>query len=249
LAFDLKQPPRENLTSFIEQELRRALMSGRLHPGERLNIRSLARRLGTSPTPVREALFKLVAERALEGRPGHFLQVPVPTRERYLEICAIRKAVEGLATETAIQHVTDAQIARLERLNAKFQQAKIDGHYQLALEINCQFRFGIYQLARMPTLVAIIEGLWLQIGPFFNLLYPPQPTDPGHVHDYEGTLAALRDRNGPAARRAIERSIDAGTTLLMAHFDAQSADPAVKKSRSRKTTGAAPTRKSSAKLT
>jgi len=215
----LRPADRENLSARVEQELRRALMAGQFRPGDRLNIRDLAARLDTSATPVREALFRLIAERALEFRPGHSIRVPMPSRGRYLELRTIRLAVEGLAAREAAGQVTDKEIEHLARVYARYRKAKDGGHYEAALDFNQQFRFGVYQAARMPNLMSIIEGLWLQIGPFFNFLYPPLPTDPEYNQEYLDALEGLRRRDAAQVQQAIERAIMAGSGRLLAQLD------------------------------
>ena len=59
--------------------LRELLMSGRVGPGERLSLRNLAEALGVSMMPVREAVTRLVADRALEVTPNRAVRVPVLT--------------------------------------------------------------------------------------------------------------------------------------------------------------------------
>ena len=59
---------RENLSTQLYGNLRTALMDGQYAPGQRLTISGVAEEYGTSITPVREAVFRLVSERALEMR-------------------------------------------------------------------------------------------------------------------------------------------------------------------------------------
>src|SRR5512146_1224533 len=60
---------RTSLAGRVYEPLRAALMMGDLKPGERLNCRAIAEEFGVSQTPVREALLRLVAERALVANP------------------------------------------------------------------------------------------------------------------------------------------------------------------------------------
>src|SRR5260370_25901006 len=99
VSLDLPLPPKGGLTGHVERTLKQALMEGSLKPGERLVARDLAERLGTSQTPVREALLKLVASGALEVTPAQSFQVAAPSVERYREITDIRRVVEALAVE------------------------------------------------------------------------------------------------------------------------------------------------------
>ena len=198
-------------------------MAGFLHPGERLNTRDLADQLGASITPVREALLKLVATGALEIAPAQAFTVPVVSRRRYLEICDIRKAVEGLAAERAAERIDGTQLAALATVAQDFQAAKSFGDVREALELNKTFRFGVYEHAAMPTLLDIIKALWLRLGPCFNYLYPQPRLD---RHSYDDLIEALRAADGPAARSAIERAIDQGAGILLNHLPTENVDPA-----------------------
>ncbi len=69
-AFGLARLERETLHERAYDEVKKAIMGGAIAPGEPMTIRALAKALGTSVMPVREALRRLVAERALELLPN-----------------------------------------------------------------------------------------------------------------------------------------------------------------------------------
>lgn len=218
MSIALQQAPRQSLVDHIEAQLREALISGRLQPGERLNTRALAAQLGTSLTPVREALIRLVATGALAAEPAQAFQVPLRGRAEYREICLIRRSVEGLAAEQAAARIDPASIPTLVEMSEAFREAKRSGTVAEALAHNKAFRFTLYAAAAMPQLLELIELLWLRIGPSFNYLYPqPRLALEGH-HNYDDVVAALRRRDGSAVRAAIERAIDEGAALLLPHL-------------------------------
>src|SRR5262245_3199976 len=95
-------------------------MAGRFQPGERLNIRALAAMLGTSATPVREALSRLAANGAAEMVPTQSVRVPLFNRARFEELKLIRMAVEGLAAEQAATRMTSAEIETAEQLLTRY---------------------------------------------------------------------------------------------------------------------------------
>jgi GntR family colanic acid and biofilm gene transcriptional regulator len=207
--------PKGGLAGFVERSLHRALLEGHLRPGERLITRELAERLGTSLTPVREALLKLVVSGALEIGPAQSFRVPTIELDRYLEISEIRRALEGLAVEQAAARVTPAELGGLEEMKNRFLAAKEDRDSAQALTHNYAFRFGIYKAAGMPVLLEMIERLWLQIGPTLNYLYP-QPTTPAvEEHNYNRLLAAMKQHDGAAARAMIDRAIDQGNEIML----------------------------------
>jgi GntR family colanic acid and biofilm gene transcriptional regulator len=210
--------PKGGLTGFVERSLHRALLEGHLRPGERLVTRELAEQLGTSLTPVREALLKLVAAGALEIGAAQSFRVPLVTVARYLEISDIRRAVEGLAAERATARIEPPQIEGLRVIKDRFLAAK--GQYDVAeaLAQNYAFRFGLYEIAAMPALLDVIERLWLQIGPTLNYLYPQPVAVSAGQHNYDRLLAALERRDGTGVRAAIDRAIDEGNDIVLTNL-------------------------------
>ncbi len=211
------------LTGFVMQKLKHALMAGELKPGERLITRDLAGVWRTSLTPVREAMLKLVVLGALEATPAQAFQVPIMSAKRYREIADIRFALEGMAAERAARAMTPALLSELEAMNDRYRAARQAGDVTSALRLSMEFRFTLYAAADMPTLLSLIESLWLQIGPSLNFLFPrPTEVDAGR-HAYDEVIAALRRGDHDAVRHAVERAIDAGTRILMVNFDVNAA--------------------------
>lgn len=207
--------PRRSLVDYVENELKTALIEGRLLPDTRLVTKDLAASLGISITPAREALVRFAAMGVLRAEPAQSYRVPRLTIEEYQELVAIRKAVEGLAAEHAAQHISEEEIDELETGINKYLEAKNSGDTPKALALNRDFRFTLYRAARMPTLVNVIENLWLRVGPVFNFLYPEENVVLASHHNYQELLTALRKRDPAAARLAIEHAIDDGTDRVV----------------------------------
>jgi DNA-binding GntR family transcriptional regulator len=209
------------LSAKVYQDLRELIISGQLQPGARLTLAGMASALGTSSMPVREAINKLAADDALEILPNKSVRVPVMTKTRFRELVTIRLAVEGLAIETAAALITADQLTHLAELGRAFQT-----ELQLAMpdvnriiQVNKQFHFGAYTAAGMPTLLNLIEGLWLRIGPVLNLdlrngssrLRNPPPS----VRAHRAMLAALRAHDGPAAKQALAMDIQCAADVIL----------------------------------
>src|SRR4051812_17599063 len=84
--------------------LREAIVTSALKPGTRLRADEIARRLGVSKTPVREALRKLQAEDLITLQPGNALTVKMIDEQQLFEIYDTREALEGMAARLAAQH-------------------------------------------------------------------------------------------------------------------------------------------------
>jgi DNA-binding GntR family transcriptional regulator len=217
MAAALKKIPQDNLMSRVYQEIKTALTAGRFKPGERLAIRKLAQQLGTSPTPVREALLKLVSYGALEMAPAHPIAVPILTKARYLENRGIRIVNEGLAAAEAASRITSSHLEKLKNINTEMIKAFKNGCYGDVLVKNYSFHIELCRASEMPTLVNIVEILWLQIGPSLNFLYSDKTLGSESYHPQ--VLKALEDRNPQEAKLAIENDIIHGGAPLLSYFD------------------------------
>jgi DNA-binding GntR family transcriptional regulator len=194
------------LRDHATRELRRALMEGQFEPGQRISIRGLAEKLGVSMTPVREAVARLVAERAIEAEPNRWMRIPLLTAAELRELRDIRVALEGLATERAAALATPVLLAELEQREADIVALRPRGDAKAMIPAIGRLHFAIYRAAAMPALVQIIEGLWLRSGPYVNLLFG------GYTQQDRGslraaTLRALKRGDGAAARRSMEADI------------------------------------------
>lgn len=166
----LKKVDRSKLSDRVHTELSSLLVSGQLLPGDKFSLRGLADTLGTSAMPVREAVGRLVAERALEILPNRAIRVPLMTMSRFLELRAIRIELEGLATSRAALGRSQAQLNRMLEIQKRFEQVRTakQPNGKSAVRLNKNLHFCVYGAAGMPILFDMIEALWLQIGPVLN---------------------------------------------------------------------------------
>lgn len=211
---DLERAQRMSLTTQVEVRLKNALIIGSLKPGSRLVTKDLAEQLGTSITPVREALLRLVSAGALVATPAQAFLVPEISEERFKEINLIRKHLEGLAVEKALEKMTADDVITLRNLWNNFDRAKQSGEVEQSLVANRVFRFELYKLAQMPTLNNLIEQLWVQVGPCFNFLYPQLPEMEQCQYNYHELIDALEARDAQRCINAVHQVIDDANDLV-----------------------------------
>jgi DNA-binding GntR family transcriptional regulator len=212
--FQVSKLERETLHERAYLELKKAIMSGAIRPGATITIRAMATALGTSPMPVREALRRLVAERALEMLPTRSVTLPLMTAERFDEISRLRIALEGLASEAGAQHLTREALRRLQQAHAEMNRMKDVGEY---LAKNQEFHFTLYQAAGMPVALQMIESLWLQAGPLLNLAIGEYGFEGAQDHHRE-LLDQLAKHNVKGARSAIEADITDAARIIRAYL-------------------------------
>lgn len=149
----------------VYHSLRRGMMQGLIAPDTVLTGRSLARHMGLSVQPVRDALKRLEADGAIIGRPQSGFHLPKISAAEYWESIEIRTRLEGLAGRLAASHVTPALILRLTAINDAMQATADPRGY---LAANFAFHFAIYEQARRATLLSLIENFWVRIGPVLH---------------------------------------------------------------------------------
>ncbi len=196
-----------SLRKQVYDSLREALTAGRFAPGQKLTFRFVAGALGVSLTPVREALRRLVAEGAFEMQPNRSVRVPLMTRDRILELRDMRIALEGLAAEKAARRANRHHVAELRRIALELATARSRGDHVTDRRKIREFHFALYAIADQPTLLRAIEGLWLQTGPYLNLLFPEFISRPHGPQTRTRVIRALQAHDAVAARREIENDI------------------------------------------
>lgn len=197
----------ETLAEKVYRRLRGALMAGRLVPGQKLVHRLLASDLGVSPTPVREALLRLVSEGALELDARGIAWVPRLAVDRYDEIMDLRVELEGRAAARAALLATAAEVDALREIQARLMEGRRAMDVRVVLEENERFHFGALAIARMPVLQRMVESLWVQVGPTISLLISvPRPVS-AKDHPHAAWLRALATHDPDGARAAVERDL------------------------------------------
>ncbi|TPI22153.1 MULTISPECIES: GntR family transcriptional regulator [unclassified Mesorhizobium] len=203
---------RETVQDRVYSELRRALISGLFAPSQVLTIRMLADALATSTMPVREALSRLVTEKALEAMPNRSARVPPITPERMDDLLRARILIEGEAITLAATRMTPSQVATVDAMLAEWDEIRElvdEKDVDQELVLNQRFHFEIYRACGSSVLMPMIESLWLQSGPCIRVaIYAfseARQVDTAHYH--RRIVAALAAKDAQAAREALVADI------------------------------------------
>ena len=203
---------RDTVQDRVYTELRRALIGGLFAPGQVLTIRQLADALMTSTMPVRDALGRLITERALEMLPNRSIRVPPVTLDRIEDLLRARVLIEGEAMALAAARMTPklmdtirAIMVEWERMRPGTTTALVDQEAAL----NQSFHFEIYRACGSTILLPMIESLWLQSGPFTRAAIfafsEAGAQDAARFH--HDILRALEAGDAKAARTALVADI------------------------------------------
>ncbi len=200
LAAD-NRPSRANL---VFQSLLTAIQDGRYAGGERIREEEIARSLGVSRTPVREALFRLQSRGLLEIAPGGLIVAQL-TRPQIIELYAMREILEGSAARFAAQHAAPSEIASLRHIARKFEQELGDAA-KLA-RINRELHEGIYEAAHNRFLLRTLNELHdsLALLPSTTFAYAGRAETA--IGEHAGIITAIEKRNADRAERLAREHI------------------------------------------
>lgn len=140
--------------------LHEAIVTGVLEPGERLPIEDLARSLGMSPMPIREALRRLDSVGLVENVPHRGARVTDLSSGDLVDVYAARLALETLAIQLAAENFT-AEDERAAREALKAHRAAVKrGEVKQIWVTHTRFHLSLYQASRSSWLPRLIRPLW-----------------------------------------------------------------------------------------
>lgn len=213
-SHDAGPPPQElPVHEQVYRQIRHAIISGRIIPGRGVTLRGLAQELGVSPMPVREAIKRLAAERALEIGANRRVYVPRMTQLKFSELIAARALLEPEAAARALPHMDTGRVDELARIDAAIDVSLVSGDVDNYVRNNYAFHFTLYRAGASDVLVPLIESLWLQFGPFMRTVYGRLGTST-LIDQHEAAIAALRARDEARLRAAIRADILDGMDMI-----------------------------------
>lgn len=210
--------------------IRKKLEGGSVQAGHRLSDDALAKELGISRSPVREAISQLVSEGLVEYRPRCGAFVRVPNRRELEELYEVRSALESFAATKAAMFATAEQLAELERLHhavlATVQECRTRQPQVADPELtdrflahDMQFHLSILGAAGNKRLVSMVEDCKILIRVFAHVPIEHDlrlMTDSAEQH--ASILAAVRRHDGQAARDLMMSHIVMAGKLVLDHY-------------------------------
>ncbi len=204
-AIDAEALRTRSRADFVFESLREAISDGRIAVGERVREEEIARELGVSRTPVREALQRLHQRGLLVFGNGRGLVVAELSQHQVLQLYAMREILEGSAARFAAQHATAADVAILYRLQKELAEAKPDA--LLLVTLNRRFHQAIYEAAHnqylMQTLNMLHDSLALLHNATFRVPSRRSESDEEHYR----IVAAIEKHDPKAAEEAAREHI------------------------------------------
>jgi DNA-binding GntR family transcriptional regulator len=235
---------RSVLSEQVKERLLEEIMAGRYPPGARIVETRVARELGTSQAPVREALRDLEGLGIVETSAFRGARVRRPDSEELLEAFIVRAELESLAARLAIPILTDDHVTALEHQVRTMQEAAAAGDAHGEAEADAAFHSLIVHLSGNATLERVWHRLEPTLRTYVTITAPG--VDRKDVADQHlPVLEAIRRRDADEAAAVLHAHFAHAADVLRAAWDRTppAADPEVRRAplgRARQRNGAPP---------
>ncbi|HVW92310.1 MAG TPA: GntR family transcriptional regulator [Devosia sp.] len=199
--------PRGSVTSAVTEQLRRAIVTLELRPGEVLDKGAICARLGVSRFPVSEALQRLQAEGLVDILPQRgsvVSHVRIGDVEEYM---LIRKALECEAVRVLIGNHTEAMLAALEDNLAAQRRAAERGDREGFHQLDLGFHDLLFAPMRFDKIKATIDSARANLDRARRLINSPRRLTYS-INEHQAVLDAIIADNAPAAMAAMRAHID-----------------------------------------
>jgi DNA-binding GntR family transcriptional regulator len=179
--------------------LRDRIHSGAHPPKARLNIDALARELGVSAIPVREALRRLEAEGWVRFRPNvGAIVAPVDATTWEQEMVAVA-VLEGAATGDACKHQRPSDVSRVRKMAAEMEQVAESGDLLKFSRLNRRLHAAIVARCANAYLLELLEQTYLRLDRIRSTMFPYVPQRAKAAHGEHARLIELLEIGDPEA--------------------------------------------------
>ncbi|MBI4488171.1 MAG: GntR family transcriptional regulator [Deltaproteobacteria bacterium] len=196
-----------SLTRLLSEELKEAILTGKLSPGERLSEERLASSLKVSRVPLREALRRLEAEGYVTFLSNKEVLVSRPTFEDVQDFYTIASVLEGLAARLAVELAHPEELSRLRELHQLLRDAYQAGDLGRYYEANSNFHRFIAEMARNERLYRLIDQMRQEIQKTRILSFHlPQRLDYS-MREHDQILDAFLKKNPELAEATVVKHL------------------------------------------
>jgi GntR family transcriptional regulator, trigonelline degradation regulator len=211
----------------VQDQLRQAIIIGRLEPGKRMVERELIAMLGVSRTVIREALRQLESEGLVAIVPNKGPIVRELSANEAKDLYAIRAVLEGLAARLFVENGTADQERELERALDRTAKAYESGNPELVLEKKNLFYDALFAGANSETLSSMISILHARIWRWraLGLSHPKRSLDRSveSLATLRSMLDAIKKRDADLAEKLIRDEVTSAAGEVMRIIEADAA--------------------------
>jgi DNA-binding GntR family transcriptional regulator len=191
----------------VYDQLRQAILRGRLPPGEWLRQEELASTFGVSRMPIRDALRTLCAEGLVELLTHRGFRVAPLTAEELEELYAMRMGLEGLAARLAAARMTPAVLERMAQVLEQLEPLCRSNDLEAYLLAEAEYHHTCYSASGRQRLCHSVADLRERAARYLRVVFN-NPSRLEESLDHQRRLfVACERRDGPAAERALQQAL------------------------------------------
>jgi len=209
-------PLNRNASVAATELIRAAIVEGRLQPGQRLKEEELARELGISRTPVREALLFLQAEGLVESEPNRGATVRAYATAEIEDMYELRALLEGHAAHRAATRISEGDLGRLRESNERFGKLRAADDVLDLVRENLVFHNTVLEAAGSERLASMVRKV-IELPLVYKSFYwysPEQKLISDHYH--RELTRALEARDAERAELIMKEHVFEARDFLIA---------------------------------
>ena len=209
-------------TVFIELE--KAILSGRIPPGQKIVAEKISKMMDVSRIPVREAMGRLEAKGLILTKSQCGSVVNKLSKDNLVEISQLRLLIEPKAGADAIRRVNDAFLVQLEKAHKAFAIARKGVDAAELIKTNREFHFLIYKQANTPIRLDFIKQLWDKISPYYHIMFGQSlERAPTHgVKYHQKIVDSIKKKDVRGVKHCFKAEINNSAAFILKLFDSYS---------------------------
>ena len=203
------QPRHRTMAEYALEQLRESIILGELPAGTPLRLDELARSLGMSISPIREAVRQLEALGLAKHVPHQGARVLDFDVDDLRDLFEVRLALESLAVRRAAERFTEADAAAARGHLDRLDSLRDEGDVRQTMRAHTEFHFTLYEASHTPWLVALIRPAWDRSERF----------RPALLTSKEGPQERHRDYDAQLLEACASHRPDVAAQVLYAHLE------------------------------
>ncbi len=196
-----------DLTHQVFTILRNKITSGEFTHGEPLKPTHLSKKLGVSPTPIREALLRLAEKEYIEKNDSRSYVIKKVSRLQYMQLSILRAQLETQIIRKIIEEDWVGDVDALENIYNEQCKAMESGDYGKGLILNRDFHGHYLRWADIPQVAEFVENICVIAGPILSHLKGRRLTTSKDQHFHAQLLSAIKAMDVEKAVKAVENDI------------------------------------------
>jgi DNA-binding GntR family transcriptional regulator len=203
-----------SLSDRVYESIKKSIITAEREPNERLIEEAIAADMGTSRTPVREALQKLEKEGLIFRLPKLGFAVKGVTEEELDDILDLKCVLEGHAGRLAASRMTEDELQSLSDLIVRQGDCLANADTETFIRLDGEFHDALHRAAKNARLYDLVQGLRDFIDRYRVIVFRSDARLHLSVKDHKEMVTLMRARNGKKIEKLIRKHLVRGKNVI-----------------------------------